>query len=471
MRATPDSFAPRPFHAPPLTPDAALAEVDACLDRITRFEPDIQALLPDEEDAERRHRIERECRGQLASNAAAVADAATAGRPLAGALVAVKDLFHVEGFPTRAGSRLPAALFEDRSAPGFPADGREAAVVTRLRRAGATVLGKSVSTEFAYFAPGPTGNPWNRAHTPGGSSSGSAAAVAAGFCHVALGTQTIGSIARPAAFCGVAGLKPSYGTLPVDGCVPFSPDADHVGLFAADWRSLRSIFGAIVADGDAESRPAAENAARRALEGTRLLVVDDAFTRRADRESHDALTALVATLRDAGVRIEPVALFDDIEVIAAAHQAMIARDFAEVHATWFYAAGDRYHERSAGLVDLGRRVGDDERERARAGRADVRERIEALLHAHRAVAFLAPGAVGAAPRGLDATGDPIMSLPWTYAGVPTATVPLWAMEGGRSGEGLPLAVQVAMPFGADRPLIDLAIAIEEVVRQSPTAAS
>jgi len=138
--------------------------------------------------------------------------------------VGIKDIFHVDGFVTRAGTRVPPERFA----------GPEAASVALLREAGALIAGKTVTTEFAYFEPGPTRNPHNPAHTPGGSSSGSAAAVAAGLCQLALGTQTIGSVIRPAAFCGVVGFKPSFGRIPTSGLVYFSRTIDHVGLFTQD---------------------------------------------------------------------------------------------------------------------------------------------------------------------------------------------------------------------------------------------
>ena len=165
--------------------------VDEMCDRVDAVDPAIQALLP---EPGRRERLLTEAAGlerrypQPASRP-----------PLYGALVAVKDIFHVHGFVTRAGSNLPPELFA----------GAEASCVTQLREAGALILGKSVTTEFAYFEPGPTRNPHALDHTPGGSSSGSAAAVAAGLCQLAVGTQTIGSVIRPAAFCGVVGFKPS----------------------------------------------------------------------------------------------------------------------------------------------------------------------------------------------------------------------------------------------------------------------
>jgi Asp-tRNA(Asn)/Glu-tRNA(Gln) amidotransferase A subunit family amidase len=166
-------------------------------------------------------------RGRLhrAATALAVAYPEPAGRPsLYGALLAVKDIFHVDGFTTRAGATVPPELFA----------GPEAACVTRLRQAGALVVGKAVTTEFAYFEPGPTRNPHNLAHTPGGSSSGSAAAVAAGLAPLALGTQTIGSVIRPAAFCGIVGFKPSLGRVDPQGLVFFSRTLDQRGLFTQD---------------------------------------------------------------------------------------------------------------------------------------------------------------------------------------------------------------------------------------------
>src|SRR5215213_7607826 len=195
-----------------LLPDF-LAQVEA---RFTQQEPSILAFLPEEE---RFTRLYDEAEALVLSYPDLIK------RPLLfGALVGVKDIFHVDGFTTQAGSRLPADALE----------GKEAQSVSRLMNAGALIFGKTVTTEFAYFSPGPTRNPHHLEHTPGGSSSGSAAAVAAGFCHLALGTQTIGSIIRPASFCGVVGLKPTYERISREGVIPLSPSLDHVGFFASD---------------------------------------------------------------------------------------------------------------------------------------------------------------------------------------------------------------------------------------------
>ena len=185
--------------------DLALSEyVNQQCDRIDEVDPQVESLLPEEKRRER-----------LLNDAEALNKqygAAYSLPTLYGALVGVKDIFHVHGYVTRAGSQVPPELFA----------GEEAECVRILRKAGALIAGKTVTTEFAYFEPGPTRNPHNLNHTPGGSSSGSAAAVAAGLCPLAIGTQTIGSVIRPAAYCGVVGFKPTYERIPSQGVVYFS---------------------------------------------------------------------------------------------------------------------------------------------------------------------------------------------------------------------------------------------------------
>src|SRR5258706_6494819 len=193
-----------------------LAYIDDICNRIDAAEPHIHALL-----------AEPERRSRLIADAVALEarfpDPASRP-PLYGIPLGIKDMFHVDGFLTRAGSRLPPELFS----------GPEAACVRNLRDAGALILGKTISTEFAYFEPGPTRNPHNLEHTPGGSSSGSAAAVAAGFCPLALGTQAIGSTIRPAAFCGIVGFKPTYKRISTKGWILSSEALEHVGIFTQD---------------------------------------------------------------------------------------------------------------------------------------------------------------------------------------------------------------------------------------------
>src|SRR5258708_13588759 len=190
--------------------------VDEVCNRIDATDPLVHAFLP---EVDRRARL----KGDAAALQARFPD--PAGRPpLYGIPVGVKDTFNVDGFPTQAGSQLPPELV----------GGAEATCVTMLRAAGALILGKTVTTEFAYFEPGPTRNPHNLNHTPGGSSSGSVAAVATGFCPLALGTQVIGSTIRPAAFCGIVGFKSSYGRIPITGLLQCADSVEHVGYFTTD---------------------------------------------------------------------------------------------------------------------------------------------------------------------------------------------------------------------------------------------
>ena len=238
----------------------------------------VLSLMP---EANRFERLRREADALLAKHPD------PASRPaLFGALLGVKDVFRVDGFETRAGSRLPPSTFA----------GPEASSVTRLRRAGALVLGKTVSTEFAYFAPGPTHNPHDPERTPGGSSSGSAAAVGAGLCDVALGTQTIGSVTRPASFCGVVGFKPSFGRVPTDGIIPLAPGLDHVGCFTADVRGARLAAAELL--GAALDSPSAPERTR-----PRLAIPVGPYLDRADAEGRKHFEGVCLHLRSSGYEL------------------------------------------------------------------------------------------------------------------------------------------------------------------------
>ena len=469
--AAPQSVAPQPFTTMRRRLEAGASvrdEVAALLDRSAAWERHVHALLPDENAAERKKRVLAE----VERIESAWPDP-TDRPPLFGALVGVKDLFHASGFPTRAGSQLPAEAFSEEGASGAPAAGEdEARCVAALRAAGAVVLAKTVSTEFAYFAPGPTTNPWNTKHTPGGSSSGSAAAVAAGMCHIALGTQTIGSITRPASFCGVTGLKPSFGRVSTAGAVPFSPDADHVGPIAADVSTLIRAASVLLSDWRGvpqTSPPSVEDLSAapphpdfRHVLGP-VLVPDDAYTAQGDEHGRRALDALVERLLGLGVDVQRIAVFGDIADINAAHRAMIARDFAEVHTAWFSRYADRYHPRSRQLIEEGRTVSDGVRDAARRGREELRDRLERALQRHGAKMWLAPATVGEAPKGLDSTGDPVMNLPWTYSGLPTVNMPLTSIPHGFGPGGLPLGVQAAGFFNKDEDLLAQALLLEHVL--------
>ena len=214
--------------------------IDEFQARFEASEPVIQAFLPERNRFERIRRDAQDLEARYRD--------AGARPPLYGAMLGVKDIFHADGFVTRAGASLPADLLA----------GDESAVVTALKRAGALILGKTVTTEFAYFEPGPTRNPHHTGRTPGGSSSGSAAAVASGLAHVSIGTQTVGSVIRPAAYCGIVGFKPSFGRVSCAGLVTFSPSADHVGFFTGDIADMQAAAAAVIPNwnGGAAGQPA-----------------------------------------------------------------------------------------------------------------------------------------------------------------------------------------------------------------------
>jgi Asp-tRNA(Asn)/Glu-tRNA(Gln) amidotransferase A subunit family amidase len=357
--------------------------------------------------------------------------------PLFGVPVGVKDIYHVEGFPTCAGSRLDPGLLT-----GF-----EAESVLLLRQAGAMILGKTVTTEFAYFEPGPTRNPHNLAHTPGGSSSGSAAAVAAGFCPLALGTQTIGSINRPAAFCGVVGFKPSYGRIPAAGLLYFSRSADHVGCFTQDIPGM--ILAASVLcynwkEISVNYRPV-------------LGVPKGKYLEQTEPEALKLFYLQLEQLRDSGYEVRDVLVLDDIETIAAWHRKLIAAEMAAEHRELYSNCSEQYRPKTSEIIKEGSAVTTDDLVEARHQQKGLRERLETKMREAKIDLWVTPAALGPAPEGIDATGNPAMNLPWTNSGLPTVSVP-----SGRAGNGLPLSLQLVAPYLGDELLLYWAGGVAEL---------
>jgi Asp-tRNA(Asn)/Glu-tRNA(Gln) amidotransferase A subunit family amidase len=360
--------------------------------------------------------------------------------PLHGVPVAVKDIIDTEDMPTENGSVLYAGRTPSR----------DAAVVARLRSAGAVIMGKTVTTEFACGASGKTRNPHNPAHTPGGSSSGSAAGVAAEMVPVALGTQTGGSMIRPAAFCGVYGFKPTHGLIPRPGVFQISRTLDHVGVFARTVEDIALVAEQAVGhdDRDPDSRPRAHVPYRAvAAEAPPL---DPMFgfvkTPRWDRVDADAKEAFAELIGHLGARVE------EIEVSAAEdaygwHRLIMEAEIAANLRREFDDGG-------AGLSPyLKARI-----ERGRDMRAvqylDALARIPGLhasftdLFEQRYDAILTPASFGTAPVGLESTGDPSFCTLWTLCGMPALNVPL--MQG---ANGLPLGVQLVGPRHGDGRLL------------------
>ena len=339
----------------------------------------------------------------------------------------VKDIFETRGMATEYGSPLYAGRKGTE----------DARVVEDLRGAGAVLVGKTRTAAFASFDPAVTANPRFPGHTPGGSSSGSAAAVAAGMAPFALGTQTLGSVLRPASFCGVCGFKPSNGLLSTEGVMPFAPSLDTVGMFtqtAADMKELWSRgFGGRF---EAELRRAA------------WMRVP------ADGEMERALYAAVERLRVAGVVVEEIAPPAGWAACGDAARAINQYEGARTMRERFEEFGEGIGKRLAELVRVGLAMTEDEYDAARERVMQMRGEISELLWEY--PTMLTPAALGVAPSGLESTGDPAANAPWTAMGLPAIAVPL-PVEGG------PVGVQVTGAWGRDDALVAVAEQLEAMV--------
>lgn len=394
--------------------------VGACLERIRHGEPTVQAwTFLDEEHA--------------LVQARACDELKRSGQPI-GALhglpVGIKDIIDTHDMPTENGTvlhkgRMPHA---------------DAAVVRSLRAAGAVILGKTVTTECAYFAPGKTRNPHNAEHTPGGSSSGSAAAVAAAMVPLALGSQTAGSTIRPASFCGVYGFKPTHGLVPRTGILQLSRTLDQVGLFSRSLEDLALLAEQIAGydEGDPDTRlraraPFRALAAEEPPLAPKFAFIKTAHWERADPDAREAFGELFEALGD---RVEEVELFP------AAHEAwdwqktiMEAEMAANLESLWT-AGRERLSERLRALMERGRETRAVDYQRALRRVPRVIDAFDELF-AERYDAIITPAALGTAPKGLGATGDPVFCSLWTLLGMPAISLPL--MQG---ANGLPLGVQL-----------------------------
>lgn len=397
-----------------LTAEAALAEQR---ERIAALEPDVMAFVAPDLD-------------RMLSTVGAAG-------PLQGLAIGVKDIIDTADWPTGMGSILYEGHQPRADAP----------VVARARSAGATVAGKTVTTEFAFFSPGPTRNPHHLAHTPGGSSSGSAAAVAAGMIPMALGTQTGGSVIRPAAFCGVAGYKPSFKLVPTVGMKTFSWSLDTIGFFANSVADVAFVAEAIT------GRPLK-------VEGKggspRLALVRTHLWAEADHDMRDAVERAARMAQAAGATVVDVSLAGVFADAFAAHQ--IIQDY---EAAWSLAYEHAHHSQHLSPIlrdtlEAGRAIDPDTYDRARHVAHRARKTAYDLFDGFDAV--LAPSAPGAAPEGLGSTGSSIFNRLWTLLGTPCVNVP-----GLVNGGGLPLGVQIVAPFGEDARALAVAALLEDVL--------
>ncbi len=390
--------------------------VRALLERIAAAEPLVEAW--ELVDAE----------GALAQ--ARRIDAMSLPPPLAGLPIGVKDIIDTAGLPTERGTPICRGRIPDR----------DASAVARLRAAGAVILGKTVTTEFAFYRPGKTRNPHDPTRTPGGSSSGSAAAVAARMVPAALGSQTAGSLIRPASFCGVVGMKPTHGLVPTDGVSPLAPSLDTLGVLVRDARDLPPLLAAMgIAGPEPLPLPTAP----------RLGLCRTAQWPLADPETRSLLEEVAAQLALAGAHVREVELDRELDGLFDAQKAVMAveaaRSFAELRRS-------RESELSAVLLDLVRAGEATEPARYAAALelgALGRARLPRILAGMDAL--LTPAAIGEAPCGLASTGDPAFNRVWTLLGAPCIGVPA-----GSGPHGLPIGVQLVGLRGGDLPLAILA---------------
>ena len=407
-----------------------VAAVEACLARIAETEPALRAW------------VHLDTEGALKAARALEAEG-RAGRlrgPLHGVPVGIKDIYHVAGMVTTAGA---GAFAHERPAA-------DATAVARLRAAGAVILGKTATTEFAYADPAETRNPWNLDHTPGGSSSGSAAAVAAGMIPLALGSQTVGSTLRPAAYCGVVGLKPTHGRISAAGVVPLASSLDHVGIFARCVEdaglALSVLAGHDPADGFSAAVPAGDYLGALAPfeRPPRLGIPRDLFGDKASPEVNAHLEAIASAFAKAGAAVEAVSLPPSAAAIHDAGQLVMRVEAAAFHRDRFARHRDAYRPKIRGLIEEGLAIPGVEYVRAQQARRTFREEVTPLFG--RYDALLMPVAPTTAPKGLTWTGDPGLCAPWSFSGLPAIALP-----SGLAVDGLPLSIQlVTAPFTEDR---------------------
>ncbi|ROZ89070.1 amidase [Gordonia sp. OPL2] len=392
-------------------------------EEIARTEPDLRAWVELSPDVATDARHE---------------DTTPGRRPLRGISVGVKDLIDVAGLPTRAGSTVTS------EAPAVV----DAPCVRRFRELGAVVQGKTVTTEFGYFAPGPTRNPHAHDHTPGGSSSGSAAAVGAGVIPVALGTQTAGSLTRPASYCGAAGMVLAQGSTDLGGVTGLSETLDSLGLLTRTVADLHYVYAAFAGRSPIVAGRSTVGAAL-VWSGSDLHPIDPAMA--------EVLRLLPDLLGRHGVATSALDWDDHVRTLADDHLTVMSFEAAGTLRQIVDEHGDDLSPQLLDLVAAGRAVTSDDHSAAIIRRDRSRELLAETLGAHTVIA--GPAAPGPAPAGLAATGSPVLSRPWQLLGCPVVIVP-----GAQTESGLPLGVQLIGLPGHEAGLLEVAAALETELR-------
>jgi aspartyl-tRNA(Asn)/glutamyl-tRNA(Gln) amidotransferase subunit A len=402
--------------------------LEQCLARINSYEPKVRAwvLVAHEEAREQAEQRAEELRRGLWRG------------PLHGIPLAIKDIFDVFDWPTAAGSRL----WQHSVAR------QDATVVARLRQAGAVLLGKTVTTQYASFDPPVTRNPWNRDRTPGGSSSGSAAAVACGMGLGALASQTGGSITRPAAYCGVAGCKPTHGRVSGHGVVPLAPSMDHVGPIARCVRDLAILLQTIAGpdghDASCALQPVPDylTALDQPRQPPRLGRVRGLFASKADDSVREMMDRVSFLLQESSAVVEETALPASFAEVIQWHRVVMAVEAAAFHGQRLRRHPEDYGPCIRALIEEGLACPAPDYSRALSLQKQMREEVRTCLE--NVDALLTPATTRPAP-DTSTTGDPAFNSPWSYTGLPTVSFPV-----AKSADGLPLAIQlVGRPWGED----------------------
>ncbi len=421
----------------------AEALVGGCLDRIAEVDGEIQAWAHlDGGHALAQARTLDELRGRGLPIG-----------PLHGLPVAVKDIVDTADLPTENGSVLDRGRQPQR----------DATLVSLLRQADAVILGKTVTTEFAMYAPGKTANPHNPAHTPGGSSSGSAAAVASGMAPLAIGSQTNGSVVRPAAFCGVVGFKPTHGRISRSGVLGLSRALDTMGVMAGSVEDAALLAEVLIAydASDPDMRPLPrlrllEIAREEPPLPPRFAFVKTPVWDQAEEAMKAALAELAEVL---GEDCEVVELPPIYERAIAEHRAVMCADLAKNLQAHYEAGKDRISEALRSLIEEGRKVTAVDYNRALEWREVLNDGLDEIFENFDAI--LTAPAPGEAPAGLEATGNPVFCTLWTFLGTPALSLPLFKGE-----KGLPMGAQLIGPRGDDARLLRSAAALVKRVGEA-----
>lgn len=406
--------------------------IEECLERIKEREPSVKAWAWHDAVSSRR--------------AARALKRRTSTQPLYGVPVGIKDIIDTVDMPTCYGS----ALYKGHRAS------HDATVVSRLRAAGAIILGKTITTEFAYQHPGPTCNPHDLEHTPGGSSSGSAAAVADGMVPVALGSQTGGSTIRPSAYCGVVGFKPSFSAVTMDGVRPLAPSMDTIGIHArsvADVAMVYPVLAGLKVGAGCPSAPRRESLFVGLYPGP--------HAEEADADARESLELAARRMRISGMTVRraelPMHLFVEM---SAANRTIMAYEGARVAAADYRRGRDLLAPSTRKLIESGQSIKDADYEGARELVVTCRQMFaEAIRHFDVLLTFSAPGE---APLKNEGTGSSIFNRAWTAIGAPCLVLPFGY---GKSGV-LPLGIQLIGACGADTALLDSGLLVEKALQGS-----